>query len=95
MTRATWTVQVIGQAKKAEKKLSKIAGVAFAALLGELLEMGPYRSNWPNYGKLTGEIYHCHLQKGRPTYVACWRILDKKNKLIEVFYAGTHENAPY
>jgi hypothetical protein len=36
----------------------------------------------------------CHLKKGRPTYVACWTV-DKKNKVIEVYYAGTHEKAPY
>jgi hypothetical protein len=38
---------------------------------------------------------HCHLRKGRPTYVACWRIIDKKTKQIEVYYVGSHEGAPY
>jgi len=28
------------------------------------------------------------------TYVACWRVY-KREKLIEVYYAGTHEKAPY
>jgi hypothetical protein len=39
--------------------------------------------------------YHCHIEKGRPTYVVCWRIADKNKKNIEVYYAGTHEKAPY
>lgn len=54
------------------------------------LENGPEAPNWPNYGKLGSMTYHC----GRPIYVACWTA-DKKNKTIEVYYAGTHEGAPY
>jgi hypothetical protein len=38
---------------------------------------------------------HCHLIKGRPTYVACWEVKDPKNKILEVYYVGTHEKAPY
>jgi hypothetical protein len=33
--------------------------------------------------------------KGRPTYVAVWEAQDKKIKLVEVLYVGTHEKAPY
>lgn len=97
MTEAIWTVDLKGQAKRANKRLSIRAAVSFAALLGELESLGPHRSDWPNYSKLKGETdtYHCHLEKGRPTYVACWRIVDKKKKWIEVYYAGTHEDAPY
>lgn len=61
----------------------------------EDLELNGYhRNNWPNFGKLKDSIYYCHLEKGRPTYVVCWRVY-KKEKLIEVYYAGTHEKAPY
>ncbi|KAF3363225.1 hypothetical protein PHSC3_000243 [Chlamydiales bacterium STE3] len=52
------------------------------------------RLNWPNFSKLKDLLYHCHLEKERPTYVACWRVY-KQEKLIEVYYAGTHEKAPY
>lgn len=92
-----WTVNIIGQAKKAPKLLSKRVLAEFSLLFMELQKLGPYRSDWPNYTKMKGSIedYHCHIEKGRPTYVACWRILDKKNKIIEVYYAGTHEKAPY
>lgn len=52
-----------------------------------------------NYSKLRGtgrkEIHHCHLNRGRPTYVAVWEVLDKAVRLVEVSYVGTHENAPY
>lgn len=95
MTSDIWTVNLIGQAKKADKNLSKIAAISFVTLLKELQLEGPYRVNWPNYTKMPGEDYHCHLKKGCPTYVACWKITDKKTKKIEVYYAGTHEKAPY
>jgi mRNA-degrading endonuclease YafQ of YafQ-DinJ toxin-antitoxin module len=58
--------------------------------------------NWPNYGKFKGlkgqkkkdDWRHCHLQKGNPTYVCCWKVVEA-SKTIEVYYVGTHENAPY
>lgn len=97
MTHETWTIDLIGQAKRADKRLSLRAAASFSTLLIELEGLGPYRKDWHNYGKLRGEgeSYHCHLEKGRPTYVACWRIVDKRAKRIEVYYAGTHEDAPY
>jgi hypothetical protein len=50
-----------------------------------------------NYAKMKNrtEEYHCRIEKGRPTYVVCWRIANKDKKIIEVYYAGTHEKAPY
>jgi hypothetical protein len=96
MTSDTWTVNIIGQAKKADKNLSEDAAKAFVLLLKELKSLGPCRFNWPNYTKMNGkEDYHCHLKKGRPTYAACWIIKNKNQKIIEVYYAGTHEKAPY
>ncbi len=92
-----WTIDIVGQAKKSGKHLSKEATMSFAALLLEMRNFGPYRSNWPNYTKMKNkkEDYHCHIEKGRPTYVVCWRIANKNKKIIEVYYAGTHEKAPY
>jgi len=51
----------------------------------------------PHFGRLknwSGEVYHCHLNKGRPTYVAVWRV-EAHTVIVEVIYVGTHENAPY
>jgi hypothetical protein len=59
------------------------------------LRKGPERVDWPNYGPLSKNSYHCHLKKGKPTYVACWTVLDYKQKQIEVYYVGTHEGASY
>lgn len=90
-----WNIEIVGQAKKAPKLLSKDAAESYAYLLIEIEELGPYRSNWPNYTKMKGSLdnYHCHIEKG--IYVACWRITDKKQKMVEIFYVGTHEKAPY
>lgn len=68
-------------------------------LIRDLEDNGPGTSgNWKNYGRLkgvTGDKRHCHLIKGRPTYVCCWEVVDKKLKITEVYYVGSHENAPY
>ncbi len=77
------------------KKLpSAIVDTVFALVM-DIEEEGPIRGDWPNFSKLSKTTYHCHLKKGRPTYVACWRLLDKKQRKIEVYYVGTHEKAPY
>ena len=57
--------------------------------------MGTVRGNWPNYSKLGPKDHHCHIKKGRPTYVVCWRVVDDLIQIVEVYYAGTHEKAPY
>lgn len=68
---------------------------ALIALLRNLEAKGPVLGNWPNYGKLGTDRHHCHLKKGKSTYVAIWEIKDKEIRLIEVVYVGTHEKAPY
>ena len=68
---------------------------SLVALLREIEVRGPVRGNWPNYSKLGPERHHCHLQKGRPTYVAVWDVRDSQQRLVEVTYVGTHAKAPY
>lgn len=75
------------------KKPSVIDTIDFLVL--DLQKNGPYLITWPNYGPLEEDHFHCHLRKGRPTFVACWKIIDKKTRKIEVYYVGTHEGAPY
>ena len=93
-----WIVTVSRAAQKSVKDLPEDIQDALAALLGEIAQSGPARFNWANYSKLRPyhlNRHHCHLKKGRPTYVACWEVTDKRNKRVEVYYAGTHEKAPY
>lgn len=96
-----WDVRLSRSAKKQYAKLEK-SGVKrpsivdlFDLLAMELKMEGPERFNWPNYGKLSLSQYHCHLKRGRPTFVACWELIDPLLKQIEVYYVGTHEGAPY
>lgn len=95
---ARWTVRS-SRADKQAGKLSQNVQLALRLLFEDLAHKGPAIPNWPNYGKLKGkkgsDKRHCHLQRGRPTYVCCWEVVDKKRKIIEVYYVGTHEKAPY
>lgn len=93
-----WTVRPTKSADKQAIKLSKKAQTQLYLLFKDFINKGPAVPDWPNYGKLQGkkgDKRHCHLQKGKPTYVCCWEVIDKKQKIIEVYYVGTHEKAPY
>lgn len=89
-----WFVSLTKKAQKGVPNLSEIAAEALAVLVYELQTLGPYRKRWQNFGMLQGtkNCFHCHLNKGRPRYVVCWRV---ENNIIEVYYVGTHQNAPY
>jgi len=91
----TWTVEIARQSVKQVVKLPTRAKEALTELIRDMEANGPIRGDWPNFSALPDNRYHCHLKKGRPTYVAIWEVMDKEIKLIEVTYAGTHEKAPY
>lgn len=91
----SWTVNLSRAAEKQKEKLSKPIRQILFSLLSDIEDSGPFRGDWPNYGKLSNGKHHCHLKKGNPTYVAVWEVQDKKIKLVEVQYVGTHEKAPY
>ncbi len=90
-----WTVKFSGKARKQKEKLPKSVQDNLAALVVDIETSGPVRGDWPNYSKLSDTEHHCHIKKGRPTYVAVWREDRGKIKLVEVIYAGTHEKTPY
>jgi len=93
----TWQVSLKKQAEKQSAQLPKVVFEALRYLTKEMEKNGPLRYDWKNFSKLRGldNHYHCHLKSGKPTYVACWEVKDKKIKIIEVYYVGTHEKAPY
>lgn len=97
-----WKIKPTKKLEKQINSLPKQIRPTAYALLDDIEKEGPKQINWPNYSKLTNKkkkipinSFHCHLKKGKPTYVACWCIIDEDEKIIEVFYVGTHENAPY
>jgi len=91
----TWTVKLSRQARKQIDRLPQRVREILITLMREIEIQGPVRGNWPNYGRLESSRHHCHLKKGKPTYVAIWEVRDKEVRLVEVIYAGTHEKAPY
>lgn len=95
-----WKVEFTAKAGGQVALISEKARDALRLLVKDLQTNGPAPGiGWPHYGKLKGkkneDKRHCHLSRGRPTYVCCWAVIDKKNKTIEIYYVGTHERAPY
>jgi hypothetical protein len=90
-----WTVSERRSLNKKVRKLPANVQNLLIVLEKDMEANGPIRRDWPNFSALSDNRYHCHLKKGRPTYVAIWEVVDKEIKLIEVTYAGRHEKAPY
>ena len=94
-----WTVSIAKRAAKQITNLSFNLNDICDALLRDLQQNGPQLPGWPHFQKNHGtgkiECYHCHLQRGRPTWVAIWRVLDKRERQLELCYVGTHEKADY
>ena len=92
-----WTVLFSGKARKQKTKLPTSIIASLALLESELKLVGPVVSHWPHYGKIAGKknMHHCHLNKGKPCYVAVWKVIDDIVDVLEMRYVGTHENANY
>ena len=94
-----WNVKITKKTAKQISKLPKSVRASLLLLLRDLEYTGPSTcGTWKNYGKLKGlgrDKRHCHLVKGKPTYVCCWEVTNKSLKEMEVYYVGTHEKAPY
>lgn len=103
MLSKSWTIELTSKAKKQLRKMEKEHREIFTIyqfLERDLMINGPALNTWPNYTKEKGlgkdiDKRHCHLKKGKPTWVACYEVLNKEVKLLEVYYVGTHEKAPY
>ena len=91
----SWTVTIHRRVAKNLSRLPCSVREVLFALLYEIERMGPVRGNWPNYSSLGKGRHHCHLKKGKPTYVAIWEVKDKSIRLVEITYVGTHAKAPY
>jgi mRNA-degrading endonuclease RelE of RelBE toxin-antitoxin system len=96
-----WEVKLSPSARKQMLKLPAKVAATLASLIGDMENDGPIQKGWANFStlkkgkKIPSDSYHCHIKRGRPTYVACWQAMDKKIKIMEIFYVGTHESAPY
>lgn len=87
-----WKVTLTSKATKQARDLPANVKESLQALIIEIEAVGPVRGNWSNYSKLGKGEHHCHLTY---RFVACWREVDHGIQLVEVYYAGTREKAPY
>jgi mRNA-degrading endonuclease RelE of RelBE toxin-antitoxin system len=96
-----WRVEFSTAAKKQKRKLPEAITSQLASLAWDLEHDGPVQRDCSHYSPLKKgknippNAHHCHIKNGRPTYVVCWQVIDKTIKFIEIYYVGTHENAPY
>ena len=60
-------------------------------LVDDIRDSGPVQAMYPNYNKLSRNTYHCHLAY---RWVACWRC-EAGACIVEVYYVGSREKAPY
>jgi mRNA-degrading endonuclease RelE of RelBE toxin-antitoxin system len=93
-----WSVEFTACAAKQARKLPVRILNRLDALRRNIQAQGPVQPTMPHFGKLknrTGDFYHCHLNRGHPTYVVVWQVRNKIAVLVEIMYVGTHENAPY
>jgi mRNA-degrading endonuclease RelE of RelBE toxin-antitoxin system len=86
-----WRVLFRRKVEKSVVKMPKSEQILLANLVEDLQRKGPIRMEWKNFRKLSKTEYHCHLSY---SWVACWRV-DEENTEIEVYYAGSREDAPY
>lgn len=73
------------------KKLPKNVKKLLFLLIEDLKVDGPIQKSWHNFSPLGKDIYHCHLNY---RYVACWTF-QQGEIIIEVYYVGSREKAPY
>jgi hypothetical protein len=76
---------------KGINKMPRLAQLTMGNLIIDLQENGPILKSWSNFSKIGKNMYHCHLTY---KWVACWEFIEN-TITIEVYYAGSRENAPY
>ncbi|MBU2512148.1 hypothetical protein KJ966_12480 [bacterium] len=86
-----YKVEISKKAVKGLRKLPKEVKQLLFLLITDLQIKGPIQKSWHNFSPLGREKYHCHLNY---RYVACWSC-EKNEILIEVYYVGSREKAPY
>jgi hypothetical protein len=89
----SWEVRIPKAVTKQAKKLPHEMQLTSVVLLGDLKRNGPFPGQrWKNYSKLSKTRHHCHLSH---KWVACWEVPESQIKIMEVYYVGSRENAPY
>ena len=92
-----WKVSFSGKAEKQVRKLPAEMRDRTYALKLDLEYKGPEQTSWRNYGLIVGgkDVHHCHLNSGRPRYVAVWKVVDREIRIMEIRYVGPHGSVDY
>ena len=86
-----YKVRIRKKVARGLNKLPRSVQQLLFLLVADLQADGPIRREWPNFSSLGPDHFHCHLTY---RYVACWTC--KKGEIvIEVYYVGSREKAPY
>jgi mRNA-degrading endonuclease RelE of RelBE toxin-antitoxin system len=86
-----YEVRIKKKVARSLKKLPPVVQKLLFLLISDLQADGPIQKDWPNFSRLSKDRYHCHLTY---RYVACWTSR-KSEIVIEVYYVGSREKAPY
>lgn len=86
-----WTVCFSTRAAKQARKLPRRQHDLLLRLVVDLQDYGPQVPHWKNYSSLGTGLHHCHLSY---RWVTCWRVHPARS-IIEIYYTGSRENAPY
>jgi len=86
-----YKVLINNKSKKSIEKMPAVIKDMLVLLIDDLKNKGPILKEWANFSRLEESKYHCHLSR---KWVACWKN-EKNSIIIEVYYAGSRENAPY
>ncbi len=86
-----YNVVIKKRVQKSLRKLPVKIQQKLSCLIDDLRDTGPVQNNWPHYSKISKIDYHCQIDY---SWVACWSH-EKDTIEIEVYYAGSRENAPY
>ena len=87
----SYEVRISRKALKNARKMTHPEQNRPGLLVASLGDNGPVRADWSNYSMRSATEYHCHLSY---RWVACRRH-EKSTVVIEVYYAGSRENASY
>ena len=92
-----WTVVFSKKVLKQRDELPQPILDKFYFLQRELTIRGPLLSDWPHFGKIVGskDHYHCHLNRGHPTYVVVWQVVNNTLRVLGIKFIGTHEKVDY
>ena len=91
MTIMSYEVRIKRKIERGLRRLPSSVQKLFFLLVADLQVDGPVQKSWRNFSPLGDDRYHCHLNY---RYVACWTC--RKNEIvIEVYYVGSREKAPY